>query len=212
MALDDSVPRAREAQEYLHGRVESLDYLTDLLRDARIDHDWDEIEESTREYDRFANAIADYLENEADNLDGNIADLIGEVSMWTGFENYKSPTFNFGVENPDSTGGNYKSPTFNFGSMPDWGAGGSSSSGSNTNILDSWDDYDWSGWEDTGDPEFDTPWDYAESRGVTNSGTSSAGPSISIKYHGDGDSTGLWSEEPDIDFSGDDRPWGGAAS
>ena len=198
---------AQEYIRYLEGLTSDLGDRIDELEDEPGDEgDYSGIEELLdRHLARMDELLGEYMED------------LPEPETRVAFTNYKSPTFNFGVEPSEPAYGNFKSPTFNFGSMPNRGSG-TAGRGRETNILDSWDDYNWEGWEDVGEPEFDTPADYAESRGVdaTSSGnTGSSWPSIKITYHEEEEDVGAWfgdSAEHFPESSEPDMPWGGAAS
>ncbi len=208
-----------ELEEFSDTAQEYIRYLEGLTSDLgeRID----ELEESDGDETDYSE-IEDLLDNHLawmDELLGEYMEDIPEPETGITFTNHKSPTFNFGVEPSEPSYGNFKSPTFNFAGMPSWGSGGSRGTGRGfTNVLESWDDYNWEGWEDTGEPEFDTPADYAESRGVdtsTEPSTESSWPSIKITYHQEEEDIGAWfgdSEEYFPDSSEPDMPWGGAAS
>lgn len=118
---------------------------------------------------------------------------------------FMSPTFNFGVSD-SSSGFDWMSPTFNFAGYPTGGREGSS------NILPSWDDYDWDGWEDAGEPEFETPGDYAASRGVEEGEFGGSWPSVRIKYNEVPDFPGFYGSSVDSWEGGWEMPWGGRAS
>lgn len=181
--------------------------------------------------DEMADRIDELESAETEDLDpeyllGEIESLLDEYISDTGtsakpayISNYKSPTFNFGVGASPQPFGNFKSPTFNFDSMPESRHRNYRSSGrsGNTNILSGWADYNWEGWEDIGEPEFDTPAEYAESRGVSQSDSSygSDWPSIRIRYHEEDDFDG-WIDSPERAGGktslGSEFLWGGAAS
>lgn len=117
MSLDVSVPRARDAQEDLHDSVESLGSLADALREVRRSYDISDIGECSREYDRFAEGVAEYMEKEAQNMDDRVEELIDEFSMLKGERrNFMSPTYNFGTMGEVPQGG-FMSPTYNFGNQ-----------------------------------------------------------------------------------------------
>jgi len=117
MSLDVSVPRARDAQEDLHDSVESLESLADALREVRRSYDISDIGECSREYDRFAEGVAEYMEKEAQNMDDRVEELIDEFSMFKGTRgNFMSPTYNFGTMEEVPQGG-FMSPTYNFGNQ-----------------------------------------------------------------------------------------------
>lgn len=226
--IDDTLDSAKNAAENIEdifeeavSEINELGGRLDMRvaqsrkKDELINEMADRIEEL--ESDELEDLDLDYLLGEIETLlDEYISEI--ETTKPAYISNYKSPTFNFGLEPSEPSYGNFKSPTFNFGAMPSWGSGGTGRGGG-TNILDSWDDYNWEGWKDDGEPEFDTPAEYAESRGVTSSGRSatagSSWPSIKITYHEEEEDIGAWfggSEEYFPESSEPDMPWGEAAS
>ena len=212
--VEDSFDELEEFSETAQDYIRYLEGLTSDLGD-RID----ELEEGDGDGDGYS-GIEELLDDHLARMDeilGEYMEDLPEPETRVAFTNYKSPTFNFGVESSEPSYGNFKSPTFNFGTVPSW-AEGSTGRGGGTNILDSWDDYNWEGWKDAGEPEFDTPADYAESRGVSTSSTSSTDsswPSIKITYHEEEEDIGAWFSDSGDYFSESsepDMPWGGAAS
>mgnify|MGYP002761820927 CR=1 FL=1 len=202
--VDDSLDSAKTAAENIEDVFdEAVSEINDLggRLDMRI--------AQSRKKDEIINEMADRVEelesDETEDLDLDY--LLSEIeSLLDEYISEEEPSY-----------GNFKSPTFNFGTMPSW-AEGSTGRGGGTNILDSWDDYNWEGWKDVGEPEFDTPADYAESRGVSTSSTSSTDsswPSIKITYHEEEEDIGAWFSDSGDYFSESsepDMPWGGAAS
>lgn len=202
-AVEDVEETFYELEEFSDTAQEYIRWLEDL--NAELGEKIDETEDPDE---------IDYTEIEA-LLDTHLTRIEGIIDDYTSdtpdpqplkFDNYKSPTFNFGVK-PEEEQRNFKSPTFNFASMPNWSSGNGSG-----NILSSWDDYNWEGWDTSGEPGFETPSAYAESLGFDSHERSSGNswPSIKITYHGQDDDWGSWTGEDwasDAGFS-----WDGAAS
>jgi hypothetical protein len=200
MSLDESVPRAAEAQEELHESVEQLGIFTDLLADAR--RDFPEVESVRSDYERFANGVADYMQNEAGEIQDTLGQLISQISLRDERRNFMSPTYNFGKMDEMPSGG-FMSPTYNF-----------ETSGSEEDSRESWDDYDWGDWSQIREPEVEDPSEVIGSSDRAYSGSDGVmiyNPQfVSGGYSGDSRFDGA--EESEDIFEDMNMPWGPSAS
>jgi hypothetical protein len=172
------------------------------------------MEDLTRQRDDATDSAIESMMSETYNqgvIDGVLAgaDVSGDNTEnyfpngILGDGNYRSPVFDFTENSSSEAQTNYESPVFKFGDNTPRGFMTSTGGDLDSNIEESWDDYDWSGWDNSGDEGFETPSDYADSVGV-NSNPDDSGVSITVKYNG------YHSEGPEIDFTGHEASVGSA--
>jgi hypothetical protein len=159
------------------------------------------MEDLTRQRDDATDSAIESMMSETYNqgvIDGVLAgaDVSGDNTEnhfpngLIGDGNYKSPVINIGSDNVEQTQGNYKSPKINVGSVPT--AQPTNASIDASRIPDSWDEYSLGGglsdFELSGEPEFDSPETYLESRDTgLGEGQTEGSVSVNVSYGGASD-------------------------
>ncbi len=179
----------RDLQDYSSDVAELAQEYEDHILELR-----DQLEESNN--DGVEEDILDsYLERIEGLLDEYLSDM--DQPIQTGFNGlYKSPIINVGMnsqetgQEPESDRDRYKSPEINVGpastTMP------TNSAVDTSRVPGSWDDYslggDLSDFEFSGEPEFDSPETYLESRDTgLGEGQTEGSVSVNVSYGGASD-------------------------
>jgi len=179
----------RDLQDYSSDVAELAQEYEDHILELR-----DQLEESNN-YGVEEDILDSYLERIEGLLDEYLSNM--DQPIQTGFNGlYKSPIINVGTDSrktsqePELDRDRYKSPEINVG--PAFATQPTNSAVDTSRVPGNWDDYslggDLSDFEFSGEPEFDSPETYLESRGVgLGEGQNEGSVSVNVSYDGASD-------------------------